>query len=101
MLLKRKDEAMNEILNAIKDRRSVMRFESTGIEDDKLEAILEAGRWAPSWINKKPWNFIVLKKQKNKEKHTKTKRKKKKPQPYRLDMRRTSRRKRTENRSNI
>ncbi len=67
MLLKRKDEAMNEILDAIRNRRSVIRFESTGIEDDKLEAILEAGRWAPSWINKQPWNFIVIKNQKTKE----------------------------------
>jgi nitroreductase len=53
----------NEVLETIKNRRSVVRFESTGIEDDKIEAILEAGRWAPSWINKQPWNFIVIKDQ--------------------------------------
>ena len=53
----------NEVLETIKNRRSVVRFESTKIEDDKIEAILEAGRWAPSWINKQPWNFIVIKDQ--------------------------------------
>jgi len=67
MLLNRKDETMNEVLEAIRNRRSVMRFESTGIDDDKVESILEAGRWAPSWINKQPWNFIVIKNQKTKE----------------------------------
>lgn len=57
----------NPVLDAIKDRRSVVRFESTQVGDDKLDAILEAGRWAPSWLNKQPWSFIVIKDQKIKE----------------------------------
>ena len=57
----------NDVLEAIRNRRSVLRFENTAVEDDKLEAILDAGRWAPSWINKQPWNFIVIKDQKTKE----------------------------------
>jgi nitroreductase len=62
------DETMtNPILEAIRDRRTVARFENTQVEDDKLEAILEAGRWAPSWLNKQPWSFIVIKDQKIKE----------------------------------
>lgn len=67
MLLKRKNETVNEVLEAIRKRRTVLRFESSSIEDDKVEAILEAGRWSPSWINKQPWNFIVIKDQKTKE----------------------------------
>jgi nitroreductase len=51
----------NLVLEAIKDRRSATRFESTRVEDDKLDAILEAGRWAPSWLNRQPWSFIVIK----------------------------------------
>ena len=58
----------NQVLDAIKKRRSVGRFESTEVKDDELEEILEAGRWAPSWLNKQPWNFIVIKDQKTKEK---------------------------------
>jgi nitroreductase len=58
---------VNPVLDAIRDRRSVPRFESTQVEDDKLEAILEAGRWAPSWLNKQPWSFIVVKDKKIKE----------------------------------
>jgi nitroreductase len=67
MVLERKNETMtNEVLETIMKRRSVLRFESTPVEDDKLDAILESGRWAPSWINKQPWNFIVIKDQKTK-----------------------------------
>jgi nitroreductase len=58
----------NQVLDAIKKRRSVGRFESTEVKDDELEEILEAGRWAPSWLNKQPWSFIVVKDQKTKEK---------------------------------
>jgi nitroreductase len=73
MILKRKNETMtNEVLTAIRERRSVLRFESAPVEDEKLDAILEAGRWAPSWINKQPWNFIVIKDQKTKEKLSET-----------------------------
>jgi len=57
----------NEVLDAIRNRRSVLRFESTKVEEDKVEAILEAGRWAPSWINKQPWNFIVIREKETKD----------------------------------
>lgn len=50
----------NLVLDAIKNRRSVLRFKETSMEEDKVEAILEAGRWAPSWGNKQPWRFIVI-----------------------------------------
>jgi nitroreductase len=68
MMSEKKDETLdNEVLDAIRNRRSVLRFESTQVEDDKVEAVLEAGRWAPSWINKQPWSFIVIKDQKTKD----------------------------------
>jgi nitroreductase len=57
----------NPVLDAIKKRRTVLRFEGTEVEQDKVEAVLEAGRWAPSWLNKQPWNFIVIKDPKTKE----------------------------------
>jgi nitroreductase len=58
---------VNDVLDAIKNRRSIIRFDSTPIRENEVEAILEAGRWAPSWNNKQPWNFIVIKDQKIKE----------------------------------
>jgi len=57
----------NPVLDTIRQRRSVTRFESTPVEEEKLAAILEAGRWAPSWLNKQPWSFIVVKDQNIKE----------------------------------
>ncbi|MGA1975374.1 MAG: nitroreductase family protein, partial [Conexivisphaerales archaeon] len=42
------------MLKAIRERRSVYRFKPGPVEDEKIQAILEAGRWAPSWTNTQP-----------------------------------------------
>jgi len=57
----------NPVLEAIRDRRSIIRFEKVPVEEEKVQAILEAGRWAPSWLNSQPWRFIVVTDQKVKE----------------------------------
>jgi len=49
-----------DLFEAIKGRRSVRRFTSDPVGDDKIEAILEAGRWAPSWGNSQCWRFVVV-----------------------------------------
>ena len=54
---------MNEVLNAIKNRRTVRRFKPNPIDEEMLQMILEAGRWAPSFSNLQPWRFIVIKDQ--------------------------------------
>ena len=59
---------INPVLKAIKNRRSSLRFKKTPIDDQKINAILEAGRWAPSWTNTQPWRFIVIKDEAIKEK---------------------------------
>ncbi|MGC9529883.1 MAG: nitroreductase family protein [Candidatus Bipolaricaulaceae bacterium] len=51
---------MNEVLDAIRERRSVRAFKADPVEPDKVEAVLEAGRWAPSGKNTQPWRFIVV-----------------------------------------
>jgi nitroreductase len=50
----------NPTLTAIRQRRSANRFTSEPIGDEQLEAILEAGRWAPSARNSQPWDFVVV-----------------------------------------
>ena len=50
----------NQVLEAIRGRRSVSRFGQGEITEEQLEAILEAGRWAPSFANSQPWTFIVV-----------------------------------------
>jgi nitroreductase len=50
----------NEVLKAIRGRRSVIRFTDKAVSDDELGTILEAGRWAPSYINSQPSEFLVV-----------------------------------------
>lgn len=52
---------MNEVLKAITNRRTIRRFKPDPIGEEKLQMILEAGRWAPSFSNLQPWRFIVIK----------------------------------------
>jgi len=49
-----------ELFEAIKSRRSIRRYTSAPVDDKKIEAILEAGRWAPSWANTQCWRFVVV-----------------------------------------
>jgi nitroreductase len=58
---------INSVLKTIKERRSSVRFKSTHIDEEKVNAVLEAGRWAPSWANAQPWRFIVVKDEGTKE----------------------------------
>lgn len=41
-------------------RRSVRKFIDRPVEEEKLMAILEAGRIAPSAHNYQPWHFLVV-----------------------------------------
>jgi nitroreductase len=51
----------NPVLKAIQERRSVTRFKTDEVDQDKIDAIVEAARWAPSFVNSQPWNIIVVK----------------------------------------
>lgn len=50
----------NPVLKAIKERRSVSRFEVDDVDQEKIDAIIEAARWAPSWVNSQPWSIILI-----------------------------------------
>jgi len=49
-----------EMMEAIKTRRSIRKYKTTPINDELLETVLEAARWAPSWANTQCWRFIVV-----------------------------------------
>lgn len=51
----------NLILKVIQERRSIFRFKSDDVGQDKIDAMIEAARWAPSFINSQPWNIVVVK----------------------------------------
>ena len=53
---------MNEarVLELIKSRRSTRKYKDTPVEPDKLDRILEAGRYAPSGGNSQTTHFLVI-----------------------------------------
>lgn len=54
---------MNEVLQSIKNRRSIRKFKKEQIKKDELEIILEAAIYAPTAHNDQPWNFTVIQNQ--------------------------------------
>lgn len=54
---------MNEVIKAIKSRRSIRNYSTKQISQEHLEMIIEAGIYAPSAINEQPWHFTVIQNQ--------------------------------------
>ncbi len=50
-----------DVSEVIKRRRSIRRFKSDPIPDEKIKLLLESARLAPSGTNTQPWRFIVVK----------------------------------------
>jgi len=51
---------MNEVIRIIKQRRSVRAYREEQLKECELQAILEAGLWAPSAHNNQPWHLTVV-----------------------------------------
>lgn len=51
---------MNETLKTLKERRSVRKYQAKQITDRELDAILEAGLWAPSGMNVQTTTLVVV-----------------------------------------
>ena len=49
-----------DVLEAIKQRRSIRQFTGQAIERELLEQILDAARWAPTASNQQRWRFVVV-----------------------------------------
>ncbi len=49
-----------EVFGCILSRRSIRSFKQTPLPNHALERILEAARWAPSAVNRQPWQFITI-----------------------------------------
>jgi nitroreductase len=54
--------------DAIRQRRSIRRFSKEAVSDEAVDAVLDAGRWAPSGLNNQPWRFAVVRDSAVKEK---------------------------------
>jgi nitroreductase len=51
---------MNPVLDAIFKRRSIRKYTGQPVEPEKLDLLLKAGMAAPSAMNCKPWEFILV-----------------------------------------
>ena len=51
---------MNETLKTLRERRSVRRYRPEQIKPEELEAILDAGTWAPSAMGKQSAVMVVV-----------------------------------------
>jgi len=49
-----------DVMNVIKTRKSVRAFLARPVEDEKLYAVLEAARLAPSASNRQEWRFVIV-----------------------------------------
>lgn len=49
------------MLEVIKKRRSIRKYQDKEVEEEKLNEILKAAMFSPSAANRRPWEFIVVK----------------------------------------
>lgn len=49
-----------QLINLIKNRRSIRKFTGANINRDEIEKIIEAGIWAPTGTNQQELRFIIL-----------------------------------------
>jgi nitroreductase len=52
---------MADVIELIRGRRSIRKYQNREISEEQLTAVLEAVRWAPSWTNSQCWEVIVIK----------------------------------------
>lgn len=46
------------ILEALRERWSPLAISDQPVEDDKIQTLFEAARWAPSSYNEQPWRYV-------------------------------------------
>ena len=56
-------DAKYEINTLIKNRWSPRAFENKSVDNEILNSLFEAARWAASCNNSQPWRFIIAKKE--------------------------------------
>ncbi len=54
------EESFMDVSKAIEVRRSIRKYKSTEVDDEKLDKIIESARIAPSAANRQEWKFLVV-----------------------------------------
>ncbi|MBN2123802.1 MAG: nitroreductase family protein [Deltaproteobacteria bacterium] len=52
---------MSDLMEIIKGRRSIRKYQDKGIPEEALRKILESVQWSPSWANTQCWEVVVVK----------------------------------------
>ncbi|MFH1581370.1 MAG: nitroreductase family protein [Pseudomonadota bacterium] len=52
---------MTDLMEVIKERRSIRKYEGKDISEELVNRVLDAVRWTPSWVNTQCWEVIVVK----------------------------------------
>lgn len=55
-----KMDTEQQVLEVIKNRKSIRKYKPDPVPREKVELLLEAARWAPSGENAQPWRFIIV-----------------------------------------
>lgn len=51
---------MNAVIKNIYERRAVRKFTDQEVSKELIQTVLDAGRMAPSAMNKQPWKFYIV-----------------------------------------
>lgn len=51
---------MSELMDVIRQRRSIRRYKADAVSEEQLAQILDAVRWSPSWVNSQCWEVVVV-----------------------------------------
>lgn len=49
-----------ELMDAIRNRRSIRKFTDQPLSEEQIEQLLEAVRWSPSWANTQAWEVVAV-----------------------------------------
>ena len=56
--MKKSTEIEQPLLDVIQKRRSSRAYADKFVEPEKIKALFEAARWAPSSVNEQPWAYV-------------------------------------------
>ncbi len=59
---------MVDLLEIVKGRRSIRKYEDKPVPEELLNQILESIQWAPSWANCQCWEVVIIRDPENKKK---------------------------------
>src|SRR6056297_2470883 len=54
---------MSTVMDVIRNRRSIRKYEDRDVDADTLNALLDSVRWAQSWANTQCWEVVVVRDQ--------------------------------------